>query len=81
MFPIKNGVKGDALLSLLFNLALEYDIRKVGENHKLLKFNGTHQVIIYGGVNLQGQNIHTISFINTLYGDWSRSKLKYVSVP
>jgi len=67
MFPIKNGIKGDALLSLLFNLALEYDIRKVRENHKLLKFNGTHQVIIYGdGVNLQGQTIHTISFISPL---------------
>jgi hypothetical protein len=29
MFPIKNGLKGDALLSLLFNFALEYAIRKV----------------------------------------------------
>jgi hypothetical protein len=49
MFPIKNGLKeGDALLSLLFNFALEYAIRKVKANHKLLKFNGTHQVVIYG---------------------------------
>jgi len=37
MFPIKNGLKeGDALLSLLFNFALEY------ANQKLLKLNGTH---------------------------------------
>jgi len=63
MFPIKNVIKGNALLSLLFNLALEYAIRKVRANHMLLKFNGTHQVIIYGdGVNLQGQTIHTINF-------------------
>ena len=67
MFPIMNGVKGDALLSPLFNLSLEYDIRKVTANHKLIKFNGIHQVIIYGDdVNLQGQTIHTISFISPL---------------
>jgi hypothetical protein len=65
MLHIKNGLKeGDALLSLLFNFAVEYDIRKVKTNHRLLKFNGTHQVIIYtDDVNLQGQSIHTISFI------------------
>ena len=53
MFPIKNGLKGGgALLSLLFNIALEYAIRKVKAN-KLLKFNSTHQVVIYGDdVNL-----------------------------
>jgi hypothetical protein len=48
MFPITNGLKeGDALLPLLFNCASEYPIRKVKVNHKLIKFNGTHQVIIY----------------------------------
>ena len=46
MFPIKNGLKEDALLSLLSNFALECAIRKVKANHKFLKFNGTHQVII-----------------------------------
>jgi len=68
MFPIKNGLKeGDALLSLLFNLALEYAIRKDKANQKLLKFNGTHQIIIYvDDVNLQGQSIHTISCISPL---------------
>jgi hypothetical protein len=40
MFHVRNGLKGgDALLSLLFNFALAYDIRKVKANHKL-KFNG-----------------------------------------
>jgi len=53
MFHIKN-----ALLSLLLNFALEYAIRKVKVNHKLLKFDGTHQVIINADdVNLWGQNI------------------------
>jgi hypothetical protein len=68
MFPIKNGLKeGDALLSLLFNLVLEYAIMKVKANHKLLKFNGTHQIIIYvDDVNLWGQSVHTISCISQL---------------
>jgi len=57
MFHTKNGLKeGDALLSLLFNFALEYAIRKVKANHKLLKFNGTHQIIIYADdVNIWGK--------------------------
>ena len=46
MFPIKNGLKeGNALSLLLFNFAVEYAIRKVKANHKLLKFNSTHQVV------------------------------------
>jgi len=80
MFHIKNGVKeGDVLSSLLFNFALEYAIKKVKTNHKFLKFNGTHQVVIYvDDINLWGHSIHTIRFN-------SRSKCwecwKYVSVP
>jgi hypothetical protein len=68
MFPIKKGLReGDALTSLLFNFALEYAMRKVKANHRLLKFNGTHQVVIYGDdVNLWGQSIHTISFTSPL---------------
>jgi hypothetical protein len=60
MCPIENGLKeGDASLSLLFNFALEYDIRKVKANHKLLKFNSRHQVIIYADdANLQGKTTH-----------------------
>ena len=59
--------EGDILLSLLFNFASEYAIRKVKENHKLLKFSGTHQVIIYADdVNLRGPSIHTVSIISPL---------------
>jgi hypothetical protein len=61
-FPIKNGLKqGDALLTLLFNSALEYAIKKVQENLVGLKLNETHQLLTYADdVNLMGDNMDTI---------------------
>jgi hypothetical protein len=60
-FHIQNGLKQeDALKPLLFNSALEYDIRKVQETQMGEKLNGTHQLLVYAvGVNLLDDNIDT----------------------
>ena len=62
IFPIRNGLKkGDALLSLLFNFALEYAIRTVLVIQDGLELNGTHQILVYAdGVNVLGGSVHTV---------------------
>jgi hypothetical protein len=65
---VENGLKqGDALLPLLFNISLEYAIRKVGGNQMGLKLNGTHQLLVYADdVNLLEDNIDTMKLYLTL---------------
>ena len=62
ILPIKNGLKQrDALLPLLLNFALEYDIRRVQVHQDGLKLNGTPQLFVYADdVNTMGGSIHTI---------------------
>jgi hypothetical protein len=46
---------------LLFNVALEYAIRKVRENQASLELNGTHQILVYADdINLLGDSLNTI---------------------
>jgi hypothetical protein len=62
-FPTQNNLKqGDALSPLLFNFVLEYSIRKVQEIQVGLKFDGTHQLLVYADdVSLVGDDINTIN--------------------
>jgi hypothetical protein len=42
MFPVKNGLRQDALTPLPFNFASKYAIRRVQVNQDGFKLNGTH---------------------------------------
>ena len=58
-FSFRNGLKqGDALSPMLFNVALEYAIRRVQVNRDGVKLNGTHQLLAYtNDVNILGRTI------------------------
>jgi len=61
MFPIQNGVKqGGSLSLLLFNFAVEYVIRRLQANQEGLNLSGAHQLLVYAGVNIVAEGIHTI---------------------
>jgi len=61
MFLLKNDLKGEDLLPLLFNFVLEYTIRRVQVNQDGLKLNGTHQLLVYADyVNILGGSVHTV---------------------
>ena len=62
MLLIRNGLKqGDALSPLFFNFALEYAIRRVRGNLDGLKFNDTHQLLVYSDdVLLLEGSVHTM---------------------
>jgi hypothetical protein len=61
MFPISCVLKqGDALSPLLFNFVLEYAIRRAQVNQNGLKFNGTHQLLVYADVNILSRSVHNV---------------------
>jgi hypothetical protein len=62
MFPIRNVLKkGDALSPFLFNVALEYAIKRVQVIQDGLKLNGTHQFLAYvDDFNVLRGNVHTV---------------------
>jgi len=61
MFPIKNGLKQDALSPLIFNFALEYSCRRVQVNQGGLKLNGKYLMLVYADdVNTVGGSLHII---------------------
>ena len=46
---------------MYFNIALEYDVRRVKVNQNGLKLNGTHQLLAYSDdVNILAGSIHTL---------------------
>jgi hypothetical protein len=53
--------KGDALMPLLFNFAVEYAIRKAQVNQDGLKLHGTHLLVVFADdVNIMGGSIRII---------------------
>jgi hypothetical protein len=71
-FLIQNGLKkGDALLTLLFNFALDYAIRRVQETQRELKLNGTHYLLA-DNVNKGGENTDTLQKTQKLYQELVR---------
>jgi hypothetical protein len=62
MFPVRISLKqGDALSSLLVNIAKEYAIKRVQVNQGGLKLNGTYQLLVCSdNVNILGGSVHTV---------------------
>jgi hypothetical protein len=53
---------------MIFNVALEYAIRRVQEKQKGLKLNGIHQLLAYADdINIVEENIDTIKKAQKLY--------------
>jgi hypothetical protein len=62
MFSITNGlIQVNALSPLLYKLAVEYATARVQVTQDILKFNGTHPILVYADVvNILDGSVHTI---------------------
>jgi hypothetical protein len=60
-FRVRNYLmQENYLLPLFLYFALEYTIRNVKENQAGLKFNVTHQLLVYANVNLLCENLQSL---------------------
>ena len=53
-------IQGGVFPSLLFNIALEYAIRRAQLIQNGLKLNGTHQLVVYADFNMLGGIVRTV---------------------
>jgi len=61
MIPIKNSLKQDASLILLYNFAVEFAIHTLQVRQDGYKLNSTHQFLVYAGyISILGLRINTI---------------------
>jgi hypothetical protein len=70
--------QGDALVRLLFNIALEWIIRRVQERRGELEWNGTRQhLVIISRVNTYHKERKGCKFCNVLGRDLNAEKTKW----
>jgi hypothetical protein len=61
MLSIRNRLKqGDVLRPLIFNLSIDYAIRRVQENQNGLKLNGMQQDLVYADDDMNCSEGYTI---------------------